>query len=273
MQALARPIFDCFYLELDEPIALGDSRGAAPSNVLSDEDLPVTLDPVNNVCRGLLLASEPDNPHAQVVMYFTSSDCTGQGEGYFDGRSFLLDLETGFSLASAGTLRTMGLGDLSLVPDDIPDDTFVLISDNQDWSPSEWASNLPLYAGLLDWMLTYMVTKGVEVIPEPLSRQQRRQLERKGLPNPWHVVRVEPRFTDGGPGSTHQGPRHGYRYDVMGFMRRGRHKLRDGTYRETIEWVRPHQRGLRNQTYVPKTSRFDVGKVEDKRMRDIEAGK
>ena len=59
----------------------------------------------------------------------------------------------------------------------------------------------------------------------------------------------------------------------MGFLRRGRHRLRDGTYRETIEWVRPHQRGLRHTRYVPKTSRFDAGKIPDERMLDAFEGK
>ena len=41
------------------------------------------------------------------------------------------------------------------------------------------------------------------------------------------------------------GVKHGIRYDVRGHFRR----LETG---KTI-WVRPHQRGLQNELYVPKT--------------------
>ncbi len=30
-----------------------------------------------------------------------------------------------------------------------------------------------------------------------------------------------------------------------------------GSYSETVEWVRPHQRGLANAIYVPKTYIYD----------------
>ena len=79
------------------------------------------------------------------------------------------------------------------------------------------------------------------------------------LPNPWHIVTVQPRTVGGKTGTVGQGTGHRYRYDVMGFPRRGRHRLKDGTYRETVEWVRPHQRGIKNQTYIPKVSRFEAG--------------
>ena len=201
-------------------------------------------------------------------MYFTSSDWAPQsGAGYFDARIFLLDLVSGQAMAKAGTLRTEGLGDPSLVEDDIPDESFVLIDDDRDWTPCEWASNLLLYSGLTNWLLVYMMAKGGRITEEPLPPQQRRLLARKGLPNPWHVVTVEPRFSDSGspPGGTAN--RHSFRYDVMGHLRFGNHRLRDGSYRETIEWVRPHQRGLANEMYIPKVSYFRSGKVPDERMR------
>ena len=67
--------------------------------------------------------------------------------------------------------------------------------------------------------------------------------------------------------------RHRYRYDVMGHIRFGRHRLRDGSYRETVEWVRPYQRGLANGVYIPKVSEFRGGKVPDSRMRDYFGGR
>ena len=122
---------------------------------------------------------------------------------------------------------------------------------------------------LLSWMLTYMVAKGIEIVPEPLSRPQRRLLARKGLPNPWHVVRVDPRISRRGAPSQEPIGSHSYRYDVMGHFRFGRHKRKDGTYSETVEWVRPHQRGLANDRYIPKVSKFEGGRVPSKQMEQV----
>ena len=248
VQAGLRPPFDQFFLELDEPIVLG---GAGPED---DPDSPT------NVCRGFLLLRHPDRDLTQVAMYFTSGDWSGEtGSGHFDSRIFILDLESGLPMAYAKTLRETGLRDESLLADDVPDDTLVLISDRKDWSALGWPSNLLVYAGLADWILTYMMARGIRIVEDPLPRQQRRALARKGLPNPWHIVTVQPRTVGGNTGTVGQRTGHRYRYDVMGFPRRGRHRLKDGTYRETVEWVRPHQRGIKNQNYIPRVSRFEAG--------------
>ena len=196
VQALVRPPFDQFFLELDEPIELGYSRsGAEPDFGDVEAPAPLVDQPVhstNNICRAILVTS--DDEMVQVMMFFTSADWSAsEGTGYYDARIFLRDLDTGLPLGKAGTFRSEGLGDPTFLDEDIPDESFVRLDDDRDWSPCEWASNLLLYAGLTNLLLTYMVAKGVQVVPEPLSRQQRRKLERKGLPNPWHVVRVEPR--------------------------------------------------------------------------------
>ena len=69
------------------------------------------------------------------------------------------------------------------------------------------------------------------------------------------------------------GRQHSYRYDVMGHIRFGRHKLGDGTYRHTFEFVRPHQRGLKNSIYIPKTYNVRAGKVSHPMMKDYWEGK
>lgn len=123
---------------------------------------------------------------------------------------------------------------------------------------------------LTGWLLTYMMAKGITIAPERLSRQQSRLLARKKLPNPWHVVKVEPRIHDEEETISYseEGAKHGYRYDVMGHLRFGRHKLADGSYRHTVEWVRPHQRGLRHELYIPKTSKFTGGTRPHPRMKE-----
>ena len=127
-------------------------------------------------------------------------------------------------------------------------------------------------AVLLSYLASYMMAKGIVIVSEPISRQQKRLLARKGLPNPWHVIRVNPTVRDTLPPSGEDDGyqrRHGYRYDVMGHLRFGRHKLKDGSYRSTVEWVKPHQRGLRHERYIPAIRRFKG----DRPMVDItEAG-
>ena len=94
-------------------------------------------------------------------------------------------------------------------------------------------------------------------------------MARKKIPNPWHVVRVRPSIQDSqSPLPDAAGPQQGYRYDVIGHLRFGRHKLADGTYRSTVEYVRPHQRGLRHERYIPKVSRFDGGYEPHPRMAE-----
>ena len=93
---------------------------------------------------------------------------------------------------------------------------------------------------------------------EPLPRNLRRQVERGKIPNPWHVIRAEhpsPRYPKGQ--EPVNGIQHRYRYDVIGHFRIGRYRLADGSYRTRRSWVRPHQRGLANETYLPGTRRFN----------------
>lgn len=134
--------------------------------------------------------------------------------------------------------------------------------DPDNFQPAEYTSYIRL--------LAYMTAKGIEIVDHPMPRGTRRNLEKKKLPNPWHLIRVEPKMTvadeefdDQGSGS-----RHGYRYDVMGHIRFGRYKLKDGTYRTQRTWVRPHQRGLRHERYIPATRKFAHG--VDKLPNDIE---
>ena len=108
-------------------------------------------------------------------------------------------------------------------------------------------------------LLSYMTAKGIEIVEQSLPRAQRRLLERKKLTNPWHIIRVSPtirRDNDDHQPEPGQGSAHGHRYDVGGHLRFGRHRLTDGSYRITKEWVRAHQRGLRHELYIPAIRRY-----------------
>ena len=113
-------------------------------------------------------------------------------------------------------------------------------------------------------MVAYMTARNIELVDEPLTRQARRKLERKKQVNPWRMITVA-----GGvrrnvrASAAPPGIRHSLRYDVMGHLRFGRHRLKDGSYRHTREWVKPHQRGLANANYIPKIRRFLKQKEEE----------
>ena len=136
-----------------------------------------------------------------------------------------------------------------------------------DENPPESPTKLAKVACMV---ITYLTARAVKVVEEPLTRNVRRRLERKQLPNPFHVVTTHtPRAGHSQSDQTGQGSPHSYRYDVIGHIRFGRHLLADGTHRVTREWVRPHQRGLRNLRYIPATRRYsaDAASQESERAR------
>ena len=124
--------------------------------------------------------------------------------------------------------------------------------DRDNFQPAEYTYHIRL--------LAYMTAKGIEIVEHPIPRGPRRQLERKSLPNPWHVIQVEPKIIIRNQDEEREETdrRHSYRYDVAGHIRFGRHRLRDGTHRSTREWVRPHQRGLAYSRYIPASRRYST---------------
>ena len=140
---------------------------------------------------------------------------------------------------------------------------------NQNRYSGWWERIVCSYADFLGWMFTYMTAKGIHVVEKMESRSERRRNEKtrgkNNMPSPWHIVTVEPRkikvgnageFPEG-ENEPSSGRQHSYRYDVMGFIRLGRHRRKDGSYSLTKEWVRPHQRGIANDTYIPKISKYE----------------
>ena len=115
------------------------------------------------------------------------------------------------------------------------------------------------------------MAKGIHIVKLEPVRWERRRAARQGvIPVPWHIVEVKPSIslgTDDTQGSIGR-LRHSYRYDVMGHLRFGRHQLADGTFRDTVEWVKAHQRGLKNSLYIPKTYNIGAGKVSHPIMQD-----
>lgn len=87
----------------------------------------------------------------------------------------------------------------------------------------------------------YLHQEGVE--PEAVNRKRARQ--GKKLLEPYYLCRIRGVEYDENGEPTGEGTHHGVRYDVRGHFR----KLATGK----TTWVRPHQRGLQHELYVPKT--------------------
>lgn len=84
----------------------------------------------------------------------------------------------------------------------------------------------------------------------PEAVQRRRQRENKPALDAWYTVEVRAEYRRAWDGDgTGAGSHHGYRYDVRGHFRR----MTDGR----MIWVRPHQRGLAHELYVPSVRRVD----------------
>ena len=262
MQQMLRLPFDQFYLEPNSPIWL---------DVALKEYRVVTL-------RGMMI--DGIRPHQEmgaaegtvgVHAFIEMEDQGSMSVG------FIYDLNDGQSYIPAAALRQTVIDadryDTPFLPCPVHDSV-----DDEDWiiaGPEEGAvmgsvDEIAWRCGaLLGWMLAYMMSKSIEVVPEPVTRQQRRRAERKGQPLPWHIVQVEPKLreareTEGY--APHSGP--SVRHMVIGHIRLGRHRLKDGTYSENWEWVRPHMRGLANSRFVPKISKFSGSRRIHPKMRD-----
>lgn len=143
-----------------------------------------------------------------------------------------------------------------------------------------WERQAMAATSFVQWCLSYMMAKSIVVEIRDISRQQKRWLQRhnKPWPKPWHVVMVDPKYVRTLENSEETGFKHSYRYDVMGHLRVGRHRVgtkkEDGTYsyRQILEWVPPHQRGLANELYIPATRAIKAGRKVPSEIRNPKGG-
>ena len=207
--------------------------------------------------------------------------------GHHTRRGFLFDISTGSALTRVQSLRannsvyevtSEGMkgsaywdypeGDISEIPAILMDNPQQFIKAGHPLGMDDrhmgwWERIILSYSSLLSWLLTYMMSKGIEVTEERLPRAMRRREMKKDIPKPWHVVQVEPHLRTSGSDveiESQQRYRQNIRYDVIGHLRCIRKKNEDGTFSNSFIWVRPHQRGLANDIYVPKTASFKAGK-------------
>lgn len=85
----------------------------------------------------------------------------------------------------------------------------------------------------------------------PAKVNRKREQQGKKILEPYYVCRIRGVQYDSNGEPTGEGTHHGFRYDVRGHFC----KLTSGK----TTWVRPHQRGLQNELYIPKTYVVEKG--------------
>lgn len=155
------------------------------------------------------------------------------------GRDSMVLLNTIYVIAKDGDIFTFGAGSWH-------SDTF-----NQEFS----GDKIDGYGTFVDLAIScvgyinceniYLERQGE--VPESVNRK--REAKGKSRLEPYYVCRIRGLQYDSV--ATGEGSKHGIRYDVRGHFRR----ISD----ERTIWVRPHQRGLQNELYIPKTYKVDKG--------------
>lgn len=262
--------FDRFYMEFTNPIEVGEAEPGRSTEYVRAFML------TGLTGEGMLSQGGEDMaavPARQAVFFLDDE------KGTTVDRAFFFDPFQNLALCSVHTAsNTVDPSDVEVFRQlgGSPAAMFVAGSGT---SPTEsepdgrymgWWERLVLqYTDLLGWIFLYTMAKGIYTEEVAPPRAERRRLERMGVkPLPWHIVKVEPRFIQAHETETGTGRQHSYRYDVIGHLRFGKHKKGDGSYSYTVEWVRPHQRGLRNTEYIPSTHHVDGGKEIDPRFRE-----
>jgi len=260
--------FHMWYMEFDEPILVGEQepghedylrailyRGEAGTMERNPEE-----EIYSDFAKNVFPAGEK-TVYQNISFFLDNGEVPGSQYYESVDRSFLYFLNRGLPMTHMNHL--LENPDPSEVTEDYPPEALIVAGDPmgiENRYMGWWERTIIDSGSLVSWLMVYMMAKGIEIVVAPRSRAARRRDERTEFPKPWHVVRVEPRLVpDGGP-SNESGITHGYRYDVMGHLRFGKHKLASGDYRQTIEWVPPHQRGLAHELSIPKTSKFQAGK-------------
>lgn len=239
--------FDQFYLEFTEPIEI---EGQEPGY----KDHLIAIIYLDN-CSKLPVTYPDGNKLIENASFVTFIFRNFESNEWID-RAWRMSLPE--KLAYPAVMNVLETANPSEIPEEWPERRWFVSGMEIDGFPNRkigwWEGAVQNYTNLLTWIFAYMMSKSVHITPEPMSRQVRRYNERKGIvPRPWHHVWVEPKLTDVPHESEEDADGPEYRFDVIGHLRFNRHKLKTGSYRHTVEWVPDHQRGLKNEIYIPKT--------------------
>ena len=263
--------FEKFYLELTESIKFGENVPTENSDAILDV-MPDYNDRNNNlqgfsVVGPVHIKGDKETLILYPTVFYFTTGADAIRNGVIDFRGFYFHLESGRVFTQTRTLKKLGLPSVVTTtvvaqgkqPMQMAELSDEFIQDLPEGKPRQWCENIRLYGGFVSWVTTYMTAKGITIEPARLTRAQRKQSQRAGDALPWYQAVVDPRVIRRG-GETGSGPIHGHRYDVRAHLRFGRHKRKDGTYSHTVEVIQAHQRGLANEKYVPRVSKFKGGR-------------
>lgn len=274
------PPFSSFYLEFTEPIEIGEPEAGHPGDriraFLYNERKGQGL--LEMQLPSLIGENEPVHMSLGTVTFFIKEAGENTQKPYSD-RTFKMDLRSSLVVT---TRRSSEEGEEPSTgfAEDFPQEGYYFAAvASEGRYVGWWERTILSYAPLVQWCCAYLMAKGIDLHVEG-SRQILRWHERRMLPLPWHIVKVEPRFTAGSRTEPEEPLyHHQYRYDVIGHLRLGRHPLGPRTtpteerqYKEVIEWVPSHQRGLANELYIPSTWYAKAGKVIHPIMREYFGG-
>jgi hypothetical protein len=267
VMAKVHPPFKDFYLEFTEPVMVGESEPG------QEDFMRAILWQSNVLVNDTLKLS-------QVTVLMTSYT-----ETWYIDRTFKVDSQSGLAYVTPNGARTSP--DPSELPrglDESQGSYFAsgsLLRPSLDLRPHRyvgwWERATRDYASFLSWVLTYMMAKGISIVEQRLSKKERKRLEARKIPvQPWHVIVVEPQFSQSNGVGMREGRKHSYRYDVMGHLRFGNHHVKDSegnwTRRRTVEWIAPHQRGVQHSRYVPAVRQYKRGKATHPAFREYMEG-
>lgn len=259
-----KPPFGWFWMEFTEPIRVQAQQPGYEDHLVGFvfNDDAFTKDVITKDGKRRLTM-------AQVVFVFLAN-----GEpGKWVHRSWSVSIPEKRAVTTQYTMEESGKFNKIVMEDDVAEidprehplfEAGAVIPGQEDREISWWESAIADYTDLLLWILAYCLAKSVRIEEMKLSRQQRRAAERKGeMPTPWHRVFVEPKIVNRWvAGEEGTGREVGHRFDVISHLRFNRHKLADGSWRHTVEIVPDHQRGLKNEIYIPKTYAVAKGKKD-----------
>lgn len=235
-----RTPFDQCYIEFTDPIVMGESE---PGRTPIDRMLAV------------IIRVEAGTGRLALHFIYHGDDDT------WTDRGLGMNANTGAAITRLSTMTDVepwGAVHASVVPPDFPTGSIWVEARTDGDGIGYWERTIATLAQFTCWLLTYLTAKGIIIVEAaPVSRQVARAMARaKHKPQPWHIVTVQPLRVEDGDLPDGRGGTHGYRYDVRGHLRFGKHRRGDGTYSTTVEWIRPHQRGLQHTMYVPKTYHY-----------------
>lgn len=261
MQARLHVPFDRFYIEFTDPIEIGEQE---PNTEVRDRIRGILYR--SNAIRMQLDEKETDSWMAGVHDWANVIVFLDNSAGEIVDRGFNFNIETGLAATALEHVLTTADPSVFKNVESVSKSALVVVGgeDSEEHHIGWWERTVDDYATLTSWLIAYMMAKGVSITEQKVSRQQRRLAERNHtpLPIPWHKVEVKTERGTDWQGTT-SGREHRFRYDVRGHLRIGRHRLKDGSHREVIEWVPPHQRGLRHNLYIPSLYHVKKGGVID----------